>query len=96
MKEIFTTKDFYLSAYLIANGFELKDHFREKGFTSFYFENDPKLKSLTKKFYSLTGSIEPIKYSQAIRGLKGLIHSSVSTSYQELNNGFINKQEQYM
>lgn len=93
--EIYQSKDFYLSAYLIAEGFQLYDHERSHGFTLFYFIETDQLKALVKQFYSLNASVEPIKYSQALRALKGVIHSlSASTSNQgQLNNGFINKQK---
>lgn len=86
MKEPFTSKDFYLSAYLIANGYELKSHFRDKGFTTFYFEDNKLLRGIAQKFYSLKAQVEPVKYSQAIRALKGVIYSSDSTSNQDINN----------
>jgi hypothetical protein len=93
MSTKFISKDFYLSAYLISSGFALKDHKREKGFTTFIFENSGKLQELVNQFYSLKAQTEPIKYSQAIRSLKGVIHSSVSTSNQDTNNVFINFSE---
>ena len=82
---LFQSKDFYLSAFLIANGFELQKHFRDKGFTSFFYKDDEELQKQVRKYYSLKSTIEPIKYSQALRALKGIIHSlSASTSNQEL------------
>ena len=82
----FYSKDFYFSAFLIVEGFQLKSHFREKGYTTFVFENCEDIQSLANTFYSLNTKIEPIKYSQAIRALKGVIHSSVSTSTRLNNN----------
>ena len=83
---LFQSKDFYLSAFLIANGFELADHYRDKGFTEFFFNDSEELQNLVRKYYSLKSAIEPVKYSQALRALKGIIHSlSASTSNQELN-----------
>lgn len=86
----YTSKDFYLSAYLISIGFALDAHIREKGFTTFIFDNSRKLQKIVNEFYSQQALIEPIKYSQAIRSLKGVIHSSVTTSNQTFNNEFFN------
>ena len=90
--EIFESKDFYLSAFLIDNGYELVDHKRYHGYTTFFFEENEGLKKLVKQFYSLKAVIEPVKYSQALRALKGVIHSlSASTS----NHGLNSNVEQY-
>jgi NAD-dependent SIR2 family protein deacetylase len=90
MNPKFRSKDFYLSAFLISIGFSLIDFYREKGFTTFTFENTEKLQNSIKKFYSLKAHVEPVKYSQAIRSLKGSIHSlAVSTSNQDKNNELI-------
>jgi hypothetical protein len=86
MHKKYTTKDFYLSALLVTEGYELADHVRENGFTTFTFENSAKLQNLVNKFYSLKVLIEPVKYSQSIRSLKGILHSSVSTANQPLKN----------
>ncbi|HSP87355.1 MAG TPA: DUF5659 domain-containing protein [Ignavibacteriaceae bacterium] len=85
---LFKSIDFYCSAFLIANGFELVDHKRSNGLTTFYFEESDILKRLVNKYISLQTTIEPVKYSQALRALKGIIHSgTLSTS---TSNGFIN------
>ena len=85
--QIFESRDFYLSAFLIANGYELADHSRNHGYTTFFFRADEGLNKIVKEFYSLKTEIEPIKYSQALRALKGIIHSlSASTSNRGINN----------
>ena len=93
--KLYQLKDFYCSAFLIANGYELADHRRSQGFTLFYFEETEDLKQLIKKYYSLAATVEPVQYSNALRALKGVIHSlSTSTSDQGINNnGFSNKQK---
>jgi len=81
----FLSKDFYLCAFLIARGFELQDYQRKSGLTEFTFEEDKTLKELVTKFYSFQTTIEPVGYGQAIRNLKGAIHS-LSTSNNRVNN----------
>ncbi len=85
--KLYQLKDFYCSAFLIANGYELADHRRSQGFTLFFFEETDELKRLVNKYYSLATTVEPVQYSNALRALKGIIHSlSTSTSDQGLNN----------
>ena len=93
--KLYQLKDFYASAFLIANGFELADFKRSQGFTIFFFEETEYLMELIKKYYSLTTTVEPVQYSNALRALKGIIHSlSTSTSEQGLNNNeFSNRQK---
>ena len=42
----YTSKDFYLSSYLIANGSTLLDNIVENGVTTFVFENNDEVKKL--------------------------------------------------
>ncbi len=82
MEKQFQSQDFYLSALLICEGHSLKGHFREKGFTTFIFSKNESLMELVNKFYSKELLIEPLSYGSSIRNLKGILHSSVSTSNQ--------------
>ena len=87
-------KDFYLSAFLIASGYELIDKERDQGFTLFFFRETDELKKLIAAYYSMKTTIEPVKYSNALRALKGAIHSLASTaSNRGQNNEFRNNAE---
>ena len=82
-KSYFSNKDFYLSAYLISEGFELSSHIREGGFTTFVFSETDELLEAVRKFHSLSAVTEPNRYGYAIKSLKTLIHCdrlSTSTS----------------
>lgn len=81
----YSTKDFYLSSYLIANGSTLLDNIVEDGITTFVFENNEEVKKLIGNYYSLKSKVEPMAYGQAIRTLKSVIHASKtnSKSYKE-------------
>jgi Domain of unknown function (DUF5659) len=81
---IIKLKDFYLSAFLVANGFELLDQYRSHGYTTFFFEETEELNKLVKSYNSLKAVVEPVKYSQALRTLKGVIHSLTAST---LNHG---------
>jgi hypothetical protein len=81
----YTSKDFYLSSYLIANGCNLIDNIVEDGVTTFVFEKNDEVKRLIGNYYSLKSKVEPMAYGQAIRTLKSVIHASKTNakSYKE-------------
>jgi hypothetical protein len=75
MTKTFETKDFYLSAYLIACGMDLLSHERRNGMTSFRFQSSETLTTLVTQFNGLTATVNPVQYGNAIRNLKTIIHS---------------------
>jgi hypothetical protein len=81
----YSSKDFYLSSYLIANGCDLLDNIVEDGVTTFVFEKSDEMIKLIGNYYSLKSRVEPMAYSQAIRSLKSVIHASKTNakSYKE-------------
>jgi hypothetical protein len=81
----YSSKDFYLSSFLMANDCNLLDNMVENGVTTFVFEMNEELKKLIGNYYSLKSRVEPMAYGQAIRTLKSVIHSSKSNakSYKE-------------
>ena len=73
----YTSRDFYLSAFLVATGNELCDHKRDAGkLTTFVFNNSAELQQQVKKFYALEALINPIVYGNALRSLKSIIHET--------------------
>lgn len=82
----YSTKDYYLSGYLLYKGFLLLDNKREQGFTEFIFEHCPELKEQVSKYYRSQTSVDPCQYGQILRQLKGTMHSSVSTNNQVISN----------
>ncbi len=70
-----TTNDFYLASFLVASGIKLQGHKRIDDKTKFYFEDCPKTDFTVNQYYSMNGSVEPITYANAIKGLKSVIHS---------------------
>jgi len=81
----YTSKDFYLSSYLISNKIELLDNIVEDGVTIFVFEKNEEIKKQIGNYYSLRSRVEPMAYGQAIRTLKSVLHASKSNakSYKE-------------
>lgn len=87
MTKKYISADFYFSAYLIAKGFELHDHYREQGLTTFVFGDNQKLQNEVKNYFSFKTAIEPIMFGNAIRSLKTMIHNNrLSTSNSKSNN----------
>jgi len=98
MQNIYKSRDFYLSAYLIINSCELLRCTSHNGVSLFEFPDDEKLSELVSSFYSMKGNCDAITYAGAIRNLKSIIHAAKSDSNsisisksEELNNGTFNK-----
>ena len=92
MQKSFANKDFYMSAFLIAEGFELQEYTRDNGFTTFIFNESIELLEAIRKFHSLSAFTEPVRYGNAIKSLKTLIHSE-QISKSKSNNYNANKQK---
>lgn len=80
--ELFSSADFYLSAYLISQGVALHGHTRRNGMTNFTFQNTDKLQLLIEAYYSLKAVVNPVQYGNAIRNLKTIIHTDNTLSNQ--------------
>jgi hypothetical protein len=90
MQKTYANKDFYLSAFLVSEGFELLQYARDNGFTTFIFVETDDLQEAIRKFHSLTAKTEPVRYGNAIKSLKTLIHSE-QLSNSKSNNYNANK-----
>lgn len=81
-------QDFYGSAYLIASGFPLKSHNRDRGITTFNFEQSDKVLDALESYYSMQSSIETTAFVSAIKNLKAIIHAnSDKHTKPNYNNG---------
>ena len=78
MKKQFETKDFYLTAFLLASGFKLLGHTKNAGLTTFEFEETSKLTNTIASYYGFIGSVEPITYGNAMRTLKSIIRENTN------------------
>ena len=83
-----TTKDFYLSSYLVASGYRLAGHTRQSDITMFRFDESDDLTHSIEKYYGLTAMVEPVTYSNAIRNLKSLIHSNANAQPQQSRRAY--------
>ena len=79
---LYLSRDFYLTAYLLAAGQSLLAHKRSNGLTTFTFEDSASLQSLCDAYYGGRALVDPVKYGNSVRNLKSLLHSStLSTSH---------------
>ncbi|MBS4027635.1 MAG: hypothetical protein KGZ58_03265 [Ignavibacteriales bacterium] len=51
MNNTYTNRDFYLSAYLIASGLEMKSHTSSNGVTTFIFEDSDTVQEFVSNYY---------------------------------------------
>jgi hypothetical protein len=78
----YTSRDFYLSAYLIATGNELAQYRKDAGnLTTFIFHNSHELQQSVRKFYALEAVIDPVVYGDALRSLKSIIHANTKPNH---------------
>jgi hypothetical protein len=86
--ESYKTRDFYLSAYLLALGNDLREHNRNStGQTTFVFHNSEQLNQQVRKFYALEALINPVAYGNAFRNLKSILHATnTNTERKYVNN----------
>ncbi len=91
---LYKSKDFYFSCYLLAEGCNLIATPVKKGITTFIFEENEALHNLVNEFYALKASVEPTNYANAIKTLKSRLHNSkLNTNGGRYKNEFNNKYE---
>ena len=73
--QCYVTRDYYLAAYLIAKGCDLRIHNREKGSTTFTFDETDQVDDLVNNYYAFQATINPISYGNAMRTLKTIIQA---------------------
>ena len=87
MSNIYKSRDFYLSAFLITKGCPLSGHSRENTTTLFEFEENAELRKAVEQYYSMAATVEPMAYGASIRSLKSVIHAANTNSKEQLKNG---------
>ena len=81
MKTMYTTKDFYLGAYLMAQGNELKSFDKQNGVTFFIFNDTKNLQEQINEYYGMSARVNPINYGNALKNLKTIIHAQENENY---------------
>ena len=84
----FLTKDFYLSAFLIANDIQMQDYVKEDVLTTFKFNDSEKLQKLVRGFYSGTSVVYTTRYGIALKNLKSIIRNTNTNT--NANNSYTN------
>lgn len=70
----YITKDFYLTAFLVASGLPLQAHDRNGNVSTFMFSATDKLRWLVERYYDFQASINPVTYANAFRNLKSVMY----------------------
>lgn len=91
MQNIFSTKDFYCSAFIICSGHRLIGQTRVGPITIFEFNKTDELKKLVDAYYSQTARVSPMSFGSSIRNLKSLLHNSSESNTNQDNNDGNNK-----
>ena len=86
MTNTYATKDFYLASFILAKGNPLKNHFRENGITTFHFDSSDNVQKAVAEYFTMSALIEPISYSNSIKGLKTVVHSDNTNENAKDNN----------
>jgi predicted SpoU family rRNA methylase len=86
--KIFLTKDFYLSAFLVANDIQLQDYVKEDVLTTFKFNDSEKLQKLVRDFYAGTSIVHTTRYGIALKNLKSIIRNTNTNT--NANNSYTN------
>jgi len=74
-KELFSTRDFYLSAFLKTKDIKLVRTVRQGRITIFYFNNENGLEQLITSFYANGEEVNANRFVNSIRDLKSLVHN---------------------
>ena len=100
--ELYSTRDFYLIAYLRYLGNHILDtKLVNNNTTEFTFKVNDKLEEGVNTFYSQNALIEPMSYGSSFRSIQNLIHSLkmknvLSTTFAgTIKNEFNNKKRKH-
>lgn len=82
---MFTSIDFYSSAYLMAEGVPLVDTNRQGSHTVFIFEDSTRVKELLDDYFAMQATVNASAYAQSIKNLKSIIHGHRITTQSDSN-----------
>lgn len=89
MNSTYSTKDIYLTAFLIACGLPLESYTRTNGVTTFRIADNSELHELIQAYYADHGNVSALRYGNSIKNLKNLIHSNSTYTYEHNNTNNI-------
>lgn len=73
MKQIYQTRDIYLSAFLLLNHHKLIDTDCQGKIIYFSFKDSPSLQNLTLDYFSGQTQVEPLQFLESIKRLRHLV-----------------------
>ena len=73
----FETRDLYLSAYMVQNGFNLKGLKASDNIVYFQFEDSSDREEIVMKFFNGQATVEPGSYMDAIKRLRILVKNKL-------------------
>ncbi len=74
-KKMYKTKDFYLTAVLVLQGYKIKQHINENNKSVFYFEDSEGLRALVQDYYYDKVKISPHQFQTSIKTVKALMYN---------------------
>lgn len=75
----FATRDFYLACFLRAKGVRLIRAIKQNKITTFHFENNNNIESLTTNFYNDSEMVSALKFIEAVRALRAYSYNIKNT-----------------
>jgi len=75
MNKEYRTTDFYLTAFLLAKDYQLKQTENHLGKLTFTINSDKDLEASIKDFYAGNALVNPLEYQNQLRNLKSLIYA---------------------
>lgn len=85
-KEIYSSQDFYLTAFLVASGHQVLSYDRRRSITIFEFEWTSELSQLVQEYYADHATVSPIRYGNSLKNLKSIIHSNTNSNDNYINH----------
>jgi hypothetical protein len=87
MHTLYKSRNFYLSAFLLAEGCKLDNFARLDGITTFEFEMNDTLLERVRQYFANQATVNPIAFGNALKNLKSLIHTNRETyEYESTHN----------
>ncbi len=77
--KLFSTRDFYLAAFLRAKDIKLIRAIKQNKITTFHFANNDNIENLIRNFYNNTEMVSALKFIEAVRALRAYSYNIKNT-----------------
>ena len=75
---LLTTKDLFLSSFLIVREIKLLNTEEKKGVVFFQFKDSPELQKLIAEFFTRSSVVEPMQYLSQLKKLRRIIGNKLN------------------